>query len=219
MRKLLFLTFTLISSYCLMGQVSVIDYNYDNAGNRSSRQGGSSTSVGQWAYTGNIRCAVNANLINTGNIEKEERDNNPNSSTYNQTRWIISGYSAATCPLPPNWVNTGNYRCESDGNNGNTGYEEIEQRDDNPGSVTYNQLRWILGDYNKDACPLPCPNNNCASLGPEYRCINGDCEEGIRVCISSNYYPGIGYINVFHYEWSDGTISEEYEREECCPCN
>ncbi|MES2645570.1 MAG: hypothetical protein V4717_01750 [Bacteroidota bacterium] len=52
-----------------------------------------------WVATGNIRC-ITTGGNNTGYQEREERDTNPYSSTYNQTQWLSNGYNITACPLP-----------------------------------------------------------------------------------------------------------------------
>jgi YD repeat-containing protein len=52
-----------------------------------------------WTATGNLRCETNGSG-NTGYQEREEVDQNPNSATSNQTRWVINGYNTTACPLP-----------------------------------------------------------------------------------------------------------------------
>jgi YD repeat-containing protein len=58
--------------------------------------------------------------------------------------------------VAPLWTATGNLRCATSGGV-NTGYQEAEQRDNNPNSPTYNQLQWVSNGYNTTACPLPAP--------------------------------------------------------------
>lgn len=54
----------------------------------------------------------------------------------------------------PIWQNTSTaLRCQQ-GANGNTGYQEQEQKDNNPCSPTYNQTQWILAGQNISACPV-----------------------------------------------------------------
>jgi len=55
----------------------------------------------QWQSTGNLRCAVDGSANNTGFQQREERDVNTSSATYNQTRWVDNGYNVTACPLPP----------------------------------------------------------------------------------------------------------------------
>jgi YD repeat-containing protein len=63
--------------------------------------------VSRWVPTGNLRC-LTSNGINTGYQEREERDENYNSPTYNQTQWVINGYNTSDCPIPiPCSVSTG----------------------------------------------------------------------------------------------------------------
>lgn len=47
-----------------------------------------------------IRCKKNGSNQNTGEQEREQKDMNPCSSTYNQTRWIVTGTNTIACPLP-----------------------------------------------------------------------------------------------------------------------
>lgn len=56
--------------------------------------------------------------------------------------------------VTPVWTATGNLRCATSGGV-NTGYQEAEQRDNNPNSTSYNQLQWVSNGYNTSACPLP----------------------------------------------------------------
>lgn len=39
-------------------------------------------------------------MANTGRVEKEQRDVNPNSPTFGQTRWVDAGFDTTACPLP-----------------------------------------------------------------------------------------------------------------------
>jgi len=212
MKKLL-VFILLLQGFSAFSQINVIHYIYDAAGNRITRNPSTSTSVAQWAFTGTTRCAVNTNNINTGFIERQERDNNASSATYNQFRWALSSYNPNSCPLPPNWIPTGNYRCELDGNYNNTGNQEQEQIDNNPGSATYNQTQWVLYGYDPYSCPLPstCDYYSCESMGIEYRCVYGYCEMGYKVVTNSWYNSSIGmYECTYHYEWSDGYWSMDY---------
>jgi len=53
-----------------------------------------------WIVTGNLRCQTDGSG-NTGYQEREEIDQNPNSTTFNQTRWVQDVYNTTACPLPP----------------------------------------------------------------------------------------------------------------------
>lgn len=216
--KKLFLLILLLCGSTVYSQVNVISYTYDAAGNRINRSPTTSSTVAQWTFTGNTRCAVNAGSVNTGNTERQEKDNNASSPTYNQLRWVISGYNTTTCPLPPNWVATGNYRCETDINYENTGNQQQEEKDMNPGSATYNQTRWVFYAYDTTSCPLPnyC-ETLCAIQGDEYRCVFDICEIGFKVYTSSTY-DGYIYHCTYHYEWSDGYWSQDYYEDSYNPC-
>lgn len=166
-----------------------------------------------WESTGLTRCQpCPANNSYVSNIqEHQEKDNNPHSPTYNTYRWISDGVNS-NCTPPADWQNTATaIRCKKDGTNQNTGEQEREQRDMNPCSPTYNQLRWIVTGTNTTACPLPyvCSSGNCWQEG--YKCVYGNCELGVRICVSSAYDWETGmYANTYRYEWSDGSWSSNF---------
>lgn len=66
---------------------------------------GTSTSCSSnatWQNTATAtRCKKNGSNQNTGEIEQEQKDMNPCSTTYNTLRWIVVGTNLTTCPLPP----------------------------------------------------------------------------------------------------------------------
>lgn len=39
-------------------------------------------------------------MANTGRVEKQQRDENPSSPTFGQTRWVDGGQDLTACPLP-----------------------------------------------------------------------------------------------------------------------
>jgi YD repeat-containing protein len=47
-----------------------------------------------------VRCMKNSSNQNTGYVEREEKDINPCSNTYNVVRWVVGEYNTALCPLP-----------------------------------------------------------------------------------------------------------------------
>jgi YD repeat-containing protein len=49
-----------------------------------------------------LRCKKNASNQNTGEQEQEQRDMNPCSSTYNQTRWVVVSTNVQACPTSTN---------------------------------------------------------------------------------------------------------------------
>lgn len=111
------------------------------------------------------------------------------------------------------WQPTGNVRCVKDASSNNTGYQEKEEVDRNAYSASYNQSRWVSNGLNTTACPLPgnCTSSACTSQGPQYKCVNGSCEMGYKVFTDSYYDSSAGgYICIYHYEWSDGSWSQDY---------
>ena len=118
-----------------------------------------------------------------------------------------------TVNTTPNWQSTGNYQCVVDGNGQNTGYQQREERDQNPNSPTGNTTRWVDNGYNPSSCPPPstCDYSSCDAQGPQYHCVNGQCEYGYQVYTAYYYDYSTGqYMCVYHYEWSDGTWSQDY---------
>ncbi|MCX2496396.1 hypothetical protein OQX63_23095 [Pedobacter sp. PF22-3] len=119
---------------------------------------------------------------------------------------IVKNYRYNFLINDPIWEATGNKKCLVDINNKNTGIEEAEQKDINPISVSYNNLRWVsLGKTN--ACPVDVP-----CQGIDHKVINGECVEGTKVYTSSvkNGVRGTTYTCVYHYEWTDGTRSIDF---------
>lgn len=111
------------------------------------------------------------------------------------------------------WVATGNLRCAQNGAGQNTGIQEKEERDNNLSSLTHNQTRWIPAGTNTTSCPLPwrCSYSNCDALDESYRCVKGLCESGYRVYTDSFKDPATGwYTCTYHYEFSDGSWSDNY---------
>jgi hypothetical protein len=107
-----------------------------------------------WQATGNYRC-VTSSWVNTGGVEREERNVEGCSMGYNDTRWVWNGTDCATCPKPQLWQATGNYRCVVDGSNNNTGAQEREERNVESCSWGVNNTRWVSNGQNTGACPLP----------------------------------------------------------------
>ncbi len=169
-----------------------------------------------WQSTGNYRCAVDGNNNNTGYREHEEKDMESCSLSYNQLRWVVDGINCTICPKPQNWQSTGNVRCVKDESNNNTGYQEREERNIESCSINYNATRWVNHGYNPTACPV-CNASTCT--GAAFKCINGTCEQGEKVFTTNYYEEDTGYwYCVWHYEWSDGSWSQNYEQYSTSPC-
>lgn len=85
------------------------------------------------------------------------------------------------------------------------------------------------------ACPnspiptLSCNTTSCSSqVG--YKCVNGNCELGTKVnTLSTPFNPFFilltnlifikRWICTYHYQWSDGTVSQDYQEVGQYPCN
>lgn len=161
----------------------------------------------QWQSTGLTRCQpcpVNPAYI-TNIQEHQEKDMNPSSPTYNTYRWVSDGVNSNCLPAA-DWQNTTTaLRCQLSGGV-NTGYQEQEQRDMNPCSPTYNQVRWTQAGYNTTACPLyVCNGSNCS--GNDKKCINNVCQTGTLVCVSSVKINKTTWQCTWKYCFSDGSLS------------
>ena len=111
-----------------------------------------------WVVTAQY-CQLDENGLNTGSLMFSQIDGNPDSESYGTTREIIAKEDSEFCPVTnaAAWRLTGNRRCVKDADNRNTGYCEKEEKDVNPLSETFNQLRWIDAGSDLDDCPIP-PN-------------------------------------------------------------
>jgi YD repeat-containing protein len=69
---------------------------------------------------------------------------------------ILKNYSYNFASLAATWTNIGVPQCVQ-GANGNTGEQQVLQKDTNPNSVTYNQSRWLSLNTNTNYCPIPLP--------------------------------------------------------------
>lgn len=175
-----------------------------------------------WTVTGNTRCKPcnnNPGFI-TDILQREEKDMNAESSSYQQIRWVDAGVNSSC--IPAVWQNTATaVRCKKNVNDQNTGEQEQEQKDVNPCSSTFNQIRWISLGTNTAACPIPVAcvmGSNC--YAPEQKCINNHCETGIKVYDGNfSYDPRTGgYKCYWHYEFSDGSWSATFYDTTTEPC-
>lgn len=109
----------------------------------------------------------------------------------------------------PAWENTATpVRCK-EVNNQYTGELEQEQQDVNPGSSTYNQTQWVVIGTNTTTCPVPACSPLCS--GEDKKCINGYCETGSKICTSSVRINPTTWLTTYHYQWSDGSTSQNYQ--------
>ena len=146
------------STYNQTRQGSVAEYNSTYCGGCC----GQSTSP-SWNNEGSAYCD---NCVS----KQLQRDTNPCSGTYNQTRVINSG---SACNYTANWVNSGSYNCY-----GTCDKYNIEV-DNNPCSSTYNQTRQgSVAEYNSTYC------GGCCGQGTGPNWINN----GSTFCDGCNLY-------------------------------
>lgn len=191
--------------------VKTMDYQYQTFGHSNA----------VWQSTGQTRCKPcpsNSNYI-TNIQQHEEKDINTESLTYNTPRWVDDGVSS-NCVVTADWQNTGTVSCET-ANSQNTGYQVFIQMDMNPCSSTYTNTR-TNRVYNPTACPIPasCNTSNCS--GVDKKCVNGVCETGVRYNTSSVHMKNAQQVWVwrctYHYQWSDGSVSQNYTEDNSYSC-
>lgn len=93
----------------------------------------------------------------------------------------------------------------------------ISQADADQQALNYINSNGQAYANNNGSCT---PNNVCTNCtGDDKKCINNECELGMRVNTNSYYdsYAGKWWC-VYHYEWSDGSWSVDYEEENNSPC-
>jgi hypothetical protein len=133
--------------------------------------------------------------LNRVKIIRDKDKNILNRYDYSDTAMLIS--------VLPVW--SGSYGCR----NGYDGYVDTVYIDTNPYSDTYQTTRTTSGiNY--------C---TCATAGshPDYKTVNGACEQGIRCNSSSTYVKvfldGVWVFKwrcIWHYQWSDNSVSSDY---------
>lgn len=83
--------------------IKKICYNY--AGQPENCASDCTDSTANWQNTSTaVRCEKDSTWQNTGYLEQEQRDMNPCSSTFYQSRWVTASQDTTTCP-PPVYVN------------------------------------------------------------------------------------------------------------------
>lgn len=67
------------------------------------------------------------------------------------------------------------------------------------------------------SCTYQCNAFTCSTQG--YKCINGNCQIGAKVYTGSTYNPYTGRWDcTYHYEWSDGSWSQDYVEDSYSEC-
>jgi hypothetical protein len=70
---------------------------------------------------------------------------------------------------------------------------------------------------NNEVCPPPtCNTSNCT--GVANKCVGGICQTGVKIYTSSVQVHGSLWECIYHYEWSDGTWSQNYTETKSSPC-
>ncbi len=149
----------------------------------------------------------------TGRLCSEYRDENPNSPTYNQTKWICVTDTNTCASTDPNWVLT-NQMCELDGNGNPTGNRIDTYTDENPKSPTYmTDQQQIVADLT--TCPL-------VDATPDWQIFNSICETIIYMPgnvegFSGNYIVWSEDMNQYSPTYGDTQQTITYDPVNCPP--
>ncbi len=66
-------------------------------------------------------------------------------------------------------------------------------------------------------CTIVCNSSNCNAVNK--KCINNVCQTGVKVYTSSVWDAGLNkYVCTYHYEWSDGSWSQNYTQTQTMAC-
>ncbi|MFO0451194.1 MAG: hypothetical protein ACK52I_21490, partial [Pseudomonadota bacterium] len=97
--------------------------------------------VADWVATTTKTCQVLGGYA-TGYVLQEYKDQNPYSSTYNQSNWVNTGINTSVCPVPQDWQDVTSpisgqpvQKCESGTSGYNTGRILQLQQNKNPFSL------------------------------------------------------------------------------------
>jgi hypothetical protein len=159
------------------------------------------------------------NGLYTGNQVKVQKNINPCSPFYNQQRNYPEP-NCISCPASPIWLPTGFTRCEMNAQNNFTGNLQREEYNSKTcSSIPYGTTRWIFDSYNPSVCSATgCNSHTCTGEG--YKCISNVCVLGTKIYTLSTLIDPDNYIYncIYHYEYSDGSWSENYSETSYSPC-
>jgi len=145
----------------------------------------------QWTSTGSTRCkpcALDPSFAEAIQ-QKEEKDVNSNSSSYNNTRWVdLPGPGGTACPIDPKtWQNVSEFRCKTI-NGLHTGEREQKQVNINPCSSQYSTTQWVNIGQNLSACPMPVGNLQKSQTFTRNNCSPGETAGTYTYVVAANKY-------------------------------
>jgi len=165
--------------------------------------------TGQVTYTlDNNNLYVKNEYDNSGRLVRTFKEKLTNESNATLAKVLISesNYFFARMNLPL-WLPTGETKCEQNAN-GYTGNVLKQLKDVNTSSPSYGQVKWLFGGYSNE-----CPSCD----GPFERWVNGVCETGRKVFVSSTYKNG-KYECSYQYVFSDSSQSMIFTETSEYPC-
>lgn len=91
-------------------------------------------------------------------------------------------------------------------------YQRLYQVKDQYGNIVKQMCYNYAGNATNCAVPYQQPAPPVTCKGEGYKAINGTCVQGSKIYTSSvkNGTHGTTYICTYHYEWSDGSRSNDY---------
>ncbi|HEY8421123.1 MAG TPA: DUF5977 domain-containing protein [Thermoclostridium sp.] len=143
----------------------------------------------QWQATAETRCQPCAldPAYHTDIEERKEIDVNPNSPSYNTSRWVNTG-NVGNCLLDPAWQNTTTpIRCRLV-NGLRNGQQEQERISLNPCSPSFNQTQWFVIGTNTTACPLPVGNVEMSQVFTRTNCGPNEVGGQVNYIVPANTY-------------------------------
>ena len=111
-----------------------------------------------WQNEGGLICETGTGGYATGYQLQMQRDKNPYSGTFNQTRVGSRVQNLSACPVNADWrlpnPSAPEYRCEVGVGGYNTGRLEVKKIDVNPYSGSYNSEKWFDAGLNEAVCKV-----------------------------------------------------------------
>ena len=208
--------------YNYAGHIETCNVYYNSETNRSIARnncspGYTGTSVTYTVpaerYSGYTQADANAKAEREIDRYGQDYANQNGSCLYNYYNVVKNGtFTKNNCP--PNYTGSQvTYTVPA-----NTYSSTISQQDaDNQAQADVNANGQTYANTN-GTCTPNCNTSTCTANGPAYKCVYGQCEQGIKVYTNSQYISPHYYICTYHYEWSDGSWSQNYTEESVTHC-
>ncbi len=199
-----------------MREIEVIDVNPNTSGVYNTKQWIDSAvnleacpvdNNPAWEPTGKRECKLNSGY-NTGAQYAEQKDMNPSSNTYGQTRMVSVGTNTTACPVQPDWVDNGPVKCQQPDGSHNNGILVQPKKDNNP--VT------ALGTKDVELGPsTSCPVT--ADWQPSWDIGDQRCEQDGQRRITGYLEHLVEDRNPYSATWQQTRWARFGDRVDACP--